>query len=99
MKSLILTAAAGLFLATSAHAGVIESACNRSDRAAGKRQLCNCIQQVADFTLDRRDQRLAARFFKDPHKAQEIRQSSRANDEVFWKRYREFGSAAESYCS
>ena len=99
MTKLITLTLTGILLAGTVHAGAIERACNSSDRAAGKSHLCNCIQQVADVTLDRRDQRLAAKFFRDPHKAQEIRQSDRANHEVFWKKYRAFGSAAENYCS
>ncbi len=51
------------------------------------------------MTLDGRDQRLAARFFRDPNMAQQVRQSDRRSDESFWLRYRAFGSAAESYCS
>ena len=99
MTRIISIALTGILLAGAAHAGAIERACKRSDRAAGKQHLCSCIQQVADVTLDRRDQRMAAQFFKDPHKAQEIRQSDRRSHDVFWKKYRAFGDAAESYCS
>jgi len=79
-------------------AGTIENACNRSDRDAANRQLCGCIQDVADLTLERGDQRLAASFFSDPHRAQEIRQSDRASHESFWRRYKNFGQTAEVYC-
>ena len=82
-----------------AQAGMIERACLKSDRQAASRTLCGCIQQVADATLDRRDQRMAASFFDDPHRAQEVRQSDRRRDEVFWQKYRRFGSTAESYCA
>lgn len=99
MKTLIAVALASAAIAGCAGAGAIETACNTSDRGANKRQLCSCIQQVADFTLDNRDQRMAAKFFKDPHMAQEIRQSDNHGHEVFWKRYGAFGEAAESYCS
>ena len=99
MNKLITLSLTAILLAGTVHAGAIERACKRSDRAAGKQALCNCIQQVADVTLDRRDQRMAAKFFKDPHMAQEIRQSDRSSHEVFWKKYRAFGSAAETYCS
>lgn len=81
-----------------AQAGTIERACNASDRAAANRQLCNCIQQVADISLDPRDQQRAAKFFKDPAHAQEVRQSDHASDESFWKRYKAFGKNAEGYC-
>lgn len=92
-------ALAGALFAGCAGAGPIERACAQSERGAQNRQLCGCIQQVADITLDRRDQRMAAKFFADPHMAQEIRQSDRRSHETFWRKYRAFGSAAESYCS
>ncbi len=80
-------------------AGPIESACNSSGRAAANRSLCRCIQGVADATLTRGDQRRAARFFRDPHQAQEVRMSKSAADNAFWARYRAFGDMAETYCA
>ncbi|PRX38425.1 hypothetical protein SAMN05216257_10344 [Meinhardsimonia xiamenensis] len=95
----ILSAAVTMALvAPSASAGPIERACIRSDRPAASRELCSCIQQVADIVLTRSDQRLAARFFRDPDLAQRIRQSDSRNHESFWQRYRSFGEAAQSYC-
>ena len=86
-------------LSTSAAlAGPIERACLKADRKAASRPLCNCVQQVADLTLDSGDQRLAASFFSDPHRAQVIRQSDNTGHEKFWKRYKKFGTSAESYC-
>lgn len=79
-------------------AGAMERACNQSDRRASSRTLCNCIQQVADFKLSKKDQRLASKFFKDPHKAQEIRQSDSSSHEAFWLRYKEFASTAGASC-
>lgn len=99
MVRLTSIALAGVVICGAAAAGPIESACARSERGARNAALCNCIQQVADVTLDGRDQRLAARFFRDPNMAQQVRQSDRRSDESFWLRYRAFGSAAESYCS
>lgn len=87
------------FLASTAHANAIQTACLNSNRAAGNFVLCGCIQGAANQTLTARDQKLAASFFKDPHRAQEIRQSSRRTHESFWKRYRSFTNAAETYCS
>jgi hypothetical protein len=98
MKSTILAA----FVALAPQvllAGPIERACNNSDRGAANPALCACIQQAADLTLSNRDQNRAARFFDDPHEAQEIRQSDRARDEDFWRRYRAFGETAEAYCA
>lgn len=80
-------------------AGPIETACSRSDRSNGNRALCRCIQSVANQTLTRSDQRRAARFFRDPQRAQDMRTSSSTRDSAFWTRYRAFGSAAERHCA
>jgi hypothetical protein len=81
-----------------ASAGPIEGACNRSHRKASSRQLCGCIQQVADQTLRGSDQRRAASFFKDPEKANKTWQSKSNADDAFWDRYKAFGEQAEAYC-
>lgn len=107
MKTLILrgTCAAALcvvmsgLLAQAAHAGPIESACNRSDRKASNRSLCNCIQQVANMTLGKTDQRRAATFFKKPEKAHSAWMSKSRGDDAFWERYKVFGQQAQQYCS
>ncbi|PRY23680.1 hypothetical protein CLV78_104171 [Aliiruegeria haliotis] len=99
---LILALAAPLSVVTapSAEAGsTIERACIKSNRRAASRPLCDCIQRVADQMLTRKEQRMAAKFFKDPHMAQEIRQSDRANHETFWKRYKAFGTTAGNVCN
>lgn len=80
-------------------ASTIERACVKSDRKAASRPLCGCIQDVADLMLSRKEQKIAATFFKEPHRAQEIRQSDRRSDEKFWLRYKEFGNTARSYCT
>lgn len=79
-------------------AGPIESACNRSERKAANRNLCGCIQQVADMTLRGSDQRRAAQFFKDPEKANKVWLSKSKSDDDFWERYKAFGAQAEAYC-
>lgn len=96
-----LTAAAAALILTSAvaEAGPISRACMASDRNARSNALCGCLQQVADRTLDRRDQRLAAKIFRKPQMAQDIKMSSSSSHEVFWKRYKSFGSAATQTCS
>lgn len=81
-----------------ASANVIERACLKSDRKASSRALCGCIQQAADLTLKNVDQRKAAKFFKDPHKAQELRQADGRANETFWLRYKNFGTTAAQYC-
>lgn len=99
MFNRIVIAAAAVVLTTSlAMAGPIDNACIRSDRARGNAPLCGCIQQVADQTLSRSDQRRAARFFRDPHKAQEARTSDSSRDSAFWSRYKKFANTASAYC-
>lgn len=102
MRAVLLSAffVSGLaYGATPASAGIIERACLNSDRAAGNRALCGCIQNAANRTLSGGDQRAAARFFRDPDRAQQVRMSSRASDRAFWERYRAFGSYAERVCA
>lgn len=102
MKTLLSTAVIAALLLPIApqpvQAGIMSSACLRSDRKAKSRSLCSCIQQVADQTLSRNDQRVASGFFKTPHKAQQMRQSDRPNHERFWLRYKEFGVIASASC-
>ena len=69
---LVIAAAAVVLTTPLAMAGPIDSACIRSDRARGNAPLCGCIQQVANQTLSRSDQRRAASFFRDPGKAQAL---------------------------
>lgn len=92
-SALMLSVAAPVF------AGPIESACLRSDRKQANRQVCGCIQQVADMTLRGADQRKAASFFKDPDRAQKVKMSKSASDDAFWERYQAFGEQAEAYCA
>ena len=98
MKAIAIVATLTAFAATMASAGAIERACVKSDRKSANRNLCGCIQQVADSTLTNSDQRLAAKFFQDPHMAQVIRQSDNSSHEVFWKKYKAFGVTAKTYC-
>lgn len=81
-----------------AFAADIERACLTSERGHGKRTLCGCIQDAANLTLTARDQRLAASFFSDPDRAQAIRQSKSRGHSDFWKRYKNFGATAETFC-
>jgi hypothetical protein len=81
-----------------AASGVIERACRSSGRSAATPQLCSCIEAVARESLTRSDRKKAAKFFRDPHMAQEVRQSDRRSDEKFWKRYRDFGDRAARTC-
>ena len=99
MKILALTVCTMVVTPQVALSAPIESACMKSGRQSANALLCGCIQDVADITLSRSDQRMAAKFFRDPHRAQEIRQSDRSSHEAFWKRYRNFGETAEAFCS
>lgn len=103
MKHVLLSVALGAailpFSAPVVMAGPIERACLASDRRAANRDLCGCIQQVADMTLQGGDQRKAARFFADPDAAHEVRMSTSNSDNAFWDRYTAFGAAAETYCA
>ena len=79
--------------------GPISKACMASGRKSSNRALCGCIQTVANRELSRQEQRVAATFFKDPHRAQEIRQSDRPGNERLWLRYKAFSSRAETSCA
>ena len=102
MKTLLYALmAASLLISTTpvpASAGPMSSACMKSDRKAKSRKLCRCMQSVANKELSRSDQKLAASFFKDPQKAQDIRQSDRTSHEKFWKRYKAFGVTFSKSC-
>ena len=91
--------AAVILTAPFAVAGPIDSACVRSERGARNPALCGCVQQVADMTLSRSDQRRAAGFFRDAQQAQDVRMSKRDADNQFWDRYKTFAAAAEAYCA
>lgn len=98
LNRIAIAAAAIIMTAPLAMAGPIDSACVRSDRARGNAPLCGCIQQVANQSLSRSDQRRAANFFRNPHEAQEVRMSKRDADNAFWARYKAFAGRAEAYC-
>ena len=94
-----MAALASVFLGSVAIAGPIERACNKSDRKAATRSMCDCIQRVADSTLSNGDQRRAVAFFKDPEKAHKVWMSKTRSDDDFWDRYKAFGAKAEAICA
>ena len=102
MRQMLLSAALAAFafplLPVAAEASAIQSACLRSDRPGVSRALCACIQQVANQHLTRGDQRQAARFFRDPDRAQQVRMSRDERDRAFWQRYRAFADSAGNVC-
>ncbi len=79
-------------------AGVIERACRQSDRSAATPELCRCIQKVANRSLSFRERRKVAKWIKEPHMAQEVRQSDRRRDEILWERYKAFGERVQEVC-
>ena len=97
--AIVLATVVAAILPMMALAGPIETACNRSDRQAASRSLCDCIDKVADMSLRGNDQKRVASFFKDPEKAQEVKMSKRDSDDAFWDRYKAFGAQAEAYCA
>lgn len=90
--------AAGVTAPLPALANPIERACNASERAAATRSLCSCIGSAAERTLSRGQMREGARFFSDPQRAQDVRQSDRRSDEEMWRAWRNFGETAEAMC-
>ncbi|WGW05588.1 arginine transporter [Tropicibacter oceani] len=90
-----VTRAASVNFAT----GPVSRACLTSGRKAANSRLCGCIQGVANRDLSSNDQRKAAKFFSDPHQAQETRQSDNPSNEAFWKRYKAFAARAEASCT
>jgi uncharacterized protein len=98
MKRIPTLMAVAVLTVSASQAGTIESACNKSERSAS-RSLCSCIQKVADVKLSRKDQKMAAKFFSDPHLAQETRQSDNRSKEQFWVRYKDWGQTAARSCS
>lgn len=97
-KIVAMTAVFVPMFSAALQAGPVETACNRSDREASSRSLCDCIQEVADQTLSSSDQRRAASFFKDPEKAHKVWMSKSRADDAFWDRYKAFGEQAEAFC-
>jgi len=93
-----VTVMASVSLPKSAHANPIERACLGSERAAANRALCTCVGQVAERMLTGRQMRQGARFFNDPQRAQDMRQSDRRHHEEMWQAWRRFGEAAEATC-
>lgn len=96
---MIALVALGGFAPLPAVANPIERACLQSGRPAASRALCDCVGRAADMTLTGRQMREGARFFQDPQRAQNVRQSDRRSDEELWRAWRNFGETAEAMCS
>lgn len=78
--------------------GVIAEACVDSDRRGANARLCTCVQQAANRHLNGSDQRLAATFFEDPERANDIKINDSRSADAFWERYRAFTRTAERSC-
>ncbi len=78
--------------------GEVGKACISGGRDAASRQLCSCVQQAANQTLNGSDQIRAATFFAEPDLAQSTRQSDNRGDERFWDRYKVFADTARRLC-
>jgi hypothetical protein len=78
--------------------GPIASACLQAGRKSATRQLCGCVQAVANDKLSASDQRLGARFFTDPALAHSVWRSDTASDDAFWERWKAFGDSAARTC-
>lgn len=97
MRAMLALAGCFTIIAGFAAAGPVGSACLQSGRGASQ-PLCACIQNAANMTLSGADQKLAARLFTNPEKAEEIRVSDSARNRAFWERYQGFASAAGALC-
>lgn len=86
-------------IAAPLQAEVISKACVAHGRQAATRALCGCIQDAADLTLTKGEQRQAADFFKNPEKAQKARTADSRAKERFWSNYTAFIEVAETYCA
>jgi hypothetical protein len=93
-----LAVAAGAAMGLPAAANPVERACLQSARTAVSPGLCACIGSAADLTLSRGQMRAGARFFDDPQRAQDVRQSDRRRHEDLWRAWRNFGETAEAMC-
>lgn len=78
--------------------GPLNDACMASPRKQRGPAVCGCIQAVANTHLTNSEQRRAVGFFRDPHSAQEVRQSDRARDKDFWERYYDYGTQVDALC-
>ena len=97
MRAMLALAGCLTIIAEFAAAGPVGFACLQSGRGASQ-PLCACIQNAANMTLSGLDQKLAARLFTNPEKAEEMRVSDSARNRAFWERYQGFASAAGALC-
>ncbi|MBT9382944.1 hypothetical protein KM176_03630 [Pseudooceanicola sp. CBS1P-1] len=80
-------------------AGPIDNACMSSGQRQANARVCSCLQAVANQTLGRGDQKLAAKLMMKPEMIDDLRQSPSGDQRAFWSRYTIFGTAAQNSCS
>jgi hypothetical protein len=97
-RRILWICAACIIVPIQAASNPIELACNQSTRENANPVLCSCIGQVARETLTFSQMRQGARFFDNPQRAQDIRQSDHIAHETLWLAWRNFGEAAEEMC-
>lgn len=81
--------------------GPIQKACQAQGRKQASRARCGCVQAVADRELSASEQRRGARYFKDPHALQQVRQNqdNNASNKRFWAAWKAYGQRAAQVCS
>lgn len=79
--------------------GPISDACIASGREKRSRQLCGCIQAVANRTLTRAQQNRAVLFYSDPDMAESTRMSDAPDDKRFWDAYKGYAEKAQDQCT
>lgn len=81
--------------------GPIQKACQAQGRKQASRARCGCVQAVANRELSASDQRRGAKYFKDPHALQQVRQNqdSNAGNKRFWAVWKAYGQRAAQVCS
>ncbi len=81
--------------------GPIQKACQAQGRKAASRARCGCVQAVANRELSAADQRRGAKYFKNPHALQQVRQNQDGNaaNRRFWAAWKAYGQRAAQVCS
>ena len=93
-----LVTMAVLACAAPAFAGPAQKACLATERSPGPR-VCACAQQVADQTLSRSDQHIAASIIREPELFVKYQKDSSRRAQGFLTRYRLWGERVEQHCA
>ncbi|KIN70547.1 hypothetical protein Z945_3602 [Sulfitobacter noctilucae] len=81
--------------------GPIQKACQALDRRAATQSRCGCVQAVANQELSAAQQRRGAKYFRDPHALQQVRQNqdNNASNREFWAAWKAYGQTASRVCA